>query len=431
MRLLKETRTSKILARRMYLVRCLLALSVILLAARGSRAQGLTPAWVELGEEGKAFARIVVNTPQDCPAIRIDGIGKPMSLRPNMPDGLRPACEFEIPAGARSASVNSQTLALPKNNPAEVIAIGDTGCRIKGRQIQACNDPADWPLREVASSAAAEKPNLIIHVGDYLYRESPCPDASQAQCGGSPAGDNWDAWNADFFEPAAKLLSAAPWAFTRGNHEDCNRAWRGWFYYLDPRPWNGKCEEYSAPYLVKLGDFQLAMLDSASINENVVDEDQLQMMVKQLTSLQAKDAWLVTHHPFWGFYPDKRSGLPKPTTLVLEEAWDRAAPKNFSVILSGHIHLFEYISVDNGRPPQIVAGDGGTQMDVPIEISVKGTTIRGATVNGSRIKEQFGYTMLTKEGKGWHLELKDRGAKALITCTVPKSSESCQSVGTE
>jgi hypothetical protein len=415
----------------MYLVRCLLALSVILLAARGSRAQGLTPAWVELGEEGKAFARIVVNTPQDCPAIRIDGIGKPMSLRPNMPDGLRPACEFEIPAGARSASVNSQTLALPKNNPAEVIAIGDTGCRIKGRQIQACNDPADWPLREVASSAAAEKPNLIIHVGDYLYRESPCPDASQAQCGGSPAGDNWDAWNADFFEPAAKLLSAAPWAFTRGNHEDCNRAWRGWFYYLDPRPWNGKCEEYSAPYLVKLGDFQLAMLDSASINENVVDEDQLQMMVKQLTSLQAKDAWLVTHHPFWGFYPDKRSGLPKPTTLVLEEAWDRAAPKNFSVILSGHIHLFEYISVDNGRPPQIVAGDGGTQMDVPIEISVKGTTIRGATVNGSRIKEQFGYTMLTKEGKGWHLELKDRGAKALITCTVPKSSESCQSVGTE
>jgi predicted phosphodiesterase len=415
----------------MYLVRCLLALSVILLAARGSRAQGLTPAWVELGEEGKAFARIVVNTPQDCPAIRIDGIGKPMSLRPNMPDGLRPACEFEIPAGARSASVNSQTLALPKNNPAEVIAIGDTGCRIKGRQIQACKDPADWPLREVASSAAAEKPNLIIHVGDYLYRESPCPDASQAQCDGSPAGDNWDAWNADFFEPAAKLLSAAPWAFTRGNHEDCNRAWRGWFYYLDPRPWNGKCEEYSAPYLVKLGDFQLAMLDSASINENVVDEDQLQMMVKQLTSLQAKDAWLVTHHPFWGFYPDKRSGLPKPTTLVLEEAWDRAAPKNFSVILSGHIHLFEYISVDNGRPPQIVAGDGGTQMDVPIEISVKGTTIRGATVNGSRIKEQFGYTMLTKEGKGWHLELKDRGAKALITCTVPKSSESCQSVGTE
>jgi hypothetical protein len=431
MQFMKHAQTAKILARRICFVRGLLAAGVFLLVARGSSAQVLTPAWVELGEGGKAFARIVVNTPQDCPAIQIDGVSKPMSLRPNMPGGLRPACEFEIPAGTKSASVNSHALALPKNNPTEVIAIGDTGCRIKGRQIQACNDTAVWPFREVASSAAAEKANLIIHVGDYLYRESPCPEELTTQCGGSPVGDNWEAWNADFFAPAAELLSAAPWAFTRGNHEDCNRAWRGWFYYLDPRPWDGKCEEYSAPYVVKLGNFQLAMLDSASLNENVVDEEQLRIFGMQLASLQAKDAWLATHHPFWGFYPDRRSGLPKPTTPVLEEAWDKAAPKNFSLILSGHVHLFEYVSVDNGRPPQIVAGDGGTQMDVPIKISVKGTTIRGATVNGGRMNGQFGYTMLTKEGKNWHLELKDRSAKVLVTCTVPESSESCQSVGTE
>jgi Calcineurin-like phosphoesterase len=431
MRFLKDIRTAKILARRIYFARGLFVVGVILLAARGSYAQVLTPAWVELGEEGKAYARIVVNTPQDCPAIQIDGVSKPMSVRPNMPVGLRPACESEIPAGAKSASVNSHALALPKSNPTEVITIGDTGCRIKGGQIQACNDPAVWPFREVASSAAAEKPNLIVHVGDYLYRESPCPETLQAQCGGSPAGDHWDAWNADFFSPAAELLSAAPWAFTRGNHEDCNRAWRGWFYYLDPRPWDGKCEDYSAPYVVNLGNFLLAMLDSSSINENVVEEEQLGIAVKQLSSFQVKDAWLVTHHPFWGFYTERRSGLPKPTTPVLEEAWDKAAPKNFSLILSGHVHLFEYISVDNGRPPQIVAGDGGTKMDVPIEISLKGTTIRGATINGNRIKEKFGYTLLTKEGKYWHLELKDQKRKVLVTCTVPGSSESCQSAGTD
>ena len=431
MKFMKYVRTAKILARRNHFFRGLLAAGVFLLVARGSSGQVLTPAWVELGDGGKAFARIVVNTAQDCPAIQIDGVSKPMSLRPNMPGGLRPACEFEIPAGAKSAFVNSHMLALPKNNPTEVITLGDTGCRIKGQQTQACNDSGGWPFREVASSAAAEKANLIIHVGDYLYRESPCPESMTTQCGGSPAGDNWEAWNADFFEPAAELLSAAPWAFSRGNHEDCSRAWRGWFYYLDPRPWDGKCEEYSAPYLIKLGNFQLAMLDSASLNENVVDEEELRITVMQLGSLQAKDAWLATHHPFWGFYPDRRSGLPKPTTPVLEEAWDKAAPKNFSLILSGHVHLFEYVSVDNGRPPQIVAGDGGTQMDVPITISVKGTTIRGATVNGGRMNGQFGYTMLTKEGKNWHLEMKDRSAKVLVTCTVPESSESCQSAGTD
>ena len=430
MRIAKDMHAARKSVRGTYFVRSFLAVGAVFLAARGSCAQALTPAWVELGEEGQAFARIVVNTPQDCPAIEIDGLSKPMSLRPNMPDGLRPACEFAIPAGAKSASVNSPRLVLQKSNPVKIVTIGDTGCRIKGRQIQACNDPAVWPFREVAASAAAEKANLIIHVGDYLYRESECPEASQAQCGGSPAGDNWEAWKADFFEPASRLLSAAPWAFTRGNHEDCNRAWRGWFYYLDPRPWNGKCEDYSAPYIVKLGNFQLAMLDSASINENVVDERELQITVTQLHSLQATNAWLVTHHPFWGFYSDRRSGLPKPTTPVLEEAWDKSAPKNFSLILSGHVHLFEYVTVDNGWPPQVVAGDGGTQMDVPIEISVKGTSVRGATVNGSSIREQFGYTMLTKEGKYWHLELKDRHAKALVACTVPDSSESCQSAGT-
>jgi hypothetical protein len=171
------------------------------------------------------------------------------------------------------------------------------------------------------------------------------------------------------------------------------------------------------------------MLDSSGISENIVAEQQLGILVKQITSLQVKDAWLATHHPFWGFYPDKRSGRPEPTTVVLEEAWNKADPKNIGVILSGHIHLFEYISLDHGRPPQIVAGDGGTQMDVPIEISLKGTTLRGATVSGNRIKERFGYTLLTKEGKNWHLELKDWHRKVLMTCTVPESSEGCQSAG--
>jgi hypothetical protein len=69
---MKGTKTVKILARKIYFVRGLLALSIFLLGARGSFAQGLTPAWVELGEEGKAYARIIVNTPQDCPAIQID-----------------------------------------------------------------------------------------------------------------------------------------------------------------------------------------------------------------------------------------------------------------------------------------------------------------------------------------------------------------------
>ena len=116
--------------------------------------------------------------------------------------------------------------------PSRVVVIGDTGCRIKGTAVQDCNDPSKWPFASVASKAAESKPDLVIHVGDYLYREEPCPAGSQASCGGTPAGDTWAAWNADFFTPAKNLLAAAPWAFARGNHRIVRRcSWRGWFYY--------------------------------------------------------------------------------------------------------------------------------------------------------------------------------------------------------
>jgi len=352
-----------------------------------------------------------------------------MSLRPNMPAGLRPACEFAIPGGAKSASVNARPLALPKPNPARVIVIGDSGCRIKGALAQDCNHPDAWPFPQVASTAAREKANLVLHVGDYLYRESPCPEGSEAKCGGSPAGDNWDAWNIDFFTPAAELLRAAPWVFTRGNHEDCNRTWRGWFYYLYPRPWDGVCKQFPAPYLVELGKFELAVLDTSGIQEIGINQAQIDEFSSQLSSLHPKNAWLSSHYPFWGFVPEVQGGHPLPLVANLEAAWEKSAPSGYTLILGGHIHLFEYVSLDHGRPPQILAGDGGTRLDVPIQASMNGTQIRGARVVGGRSRQQFGYTLMTKEGKSWHLELKDQRQNVLVSCTVPGSSESCQSAG--
>jgi hypothetical protein len=427
----KSSRAFEFLARRTYFFSGGMAACATVLAIVSANGQALTPAWVELGEGGTAVVRIVVNNPQDCPTIQIDGRSRPMSFRQPMPAGLRPVCEFAIASGTKSASVNARPLNLPKPDPTRVIAIGDSGCRMKGRQIQACNDPALWPFREVAASAASEKPELIVHVGDYLYRESPCPEQSQAMCGGSPAGDNWDAWNADFFAPAAELLGASPWVFSRGNHEDCNRSWRGWFYYLDPRPWDGTCEQYSAPYLVKLGEFQLAILDSSATKEHDLDDAQVAVFAAQLAALHPVNAWLATHFPFWGFSSEGAGGLARPLAVTLEAAWEKAAPTGFRLIVSGHVHLFEYVSVDHGRPPQLVAGDGGTQMSVPIETSMNGTEIRGASVIGSRSRQRFGYTLLRRDGSLWHLELKDQRQGMLVSCTVPGSSENCQSAGTD
>ena len=88
--------------------------------------QALTPAWVVLGDGGQAQVRIVVPNPQDCPRIQIDGSEEPMTLRQPMPAGLRPACEFNLPANAKHASVNGQVIPLPHKNPLTVTTLGDT-----------------------------------------------------------------------------------------------------------------------------------------------------------------------------------------------------------------------------------------------------------------------------------------------------------------
>ena len=208
-------------------------------------AQTLTTVWTEVGEQG-TLARVVVNTASDCPSVTIDGMARRMTVRLPVPDGLRPVCELPIPASASAASLPVQgvVLALPHADPSRVVVIGDTGCRVKGGKVQDCNDPAKWPFQRVASKAAESKPDLVIHVGDYLYREEPCPPEARASCGGTPAGDTWEAWDADFFAPAKNLLTAAPWVFARGNHESCDRSWRGWFYYLDPRPFSAVCDAF-------------------------------------------------------------------------------------------------------------------------------------------------------------------------------------------
>ena len=59
--------------------------------------------------------------------------------------------------------------------PRRIVVIGDTGCRLKGKATPGLQRPRTLPFARVAASAAAFKPDLVIHVGDYHYREDPCP----------------------------------------------------------------------------------------------------------------------------------------------------------------------------------------------------------------------------------------------------------------
>jgi phosphodiesterase/alkaline phosphatase D-like protein len=80
-----------------------------------------------------------------------------------------------LPSGITSAVVDGLPLPLPKTYPQRLVVVGDTGCRLKDEEaFQACHDAQAWPFESIARSAARWRPDLVIHLGDYLYRESPC-----------------------------------------------------------------------------------------------------------------------------------------------------------------------------------------------------------------------------------------------------------------
>src|ERR671922_168775 len=221
-------------------------------------------AWVELGPSGAVLARAITQA-DSCPKLTVDKAAARMEERaaPSLPDYPVRSCESALPPAARRVSLAGRRLPLPRRRPRRIVVVGDTGCRLKAVDgFQACNDPRAWPFARVAKSIARWHPDVVIQVGDYLYREEPCPPGNRG-CRGSPFGQNWPTWDADFFSPAAPALRAAPWLFGRGDHELCSRAGPGWFRFLDPGPMPATCQDVTEPYFVDLGRLRMLVLDTA------------------------------------------------------------------------------------------------------------------------------------------------------------------------
>ena len=143
----------------------------------GGSTGPLPPAWLEFGPDGRLIARVIADG--ECPALVADGEAVGMTRRTDASDAFPVvACEATVPFGTETASIFDQGLPLPDGPVRRIAVIGDTGCRVNDweKKYQACNDPEAWPFAQVAQAVAAWDPDLIVHVGDYLYRESPCPD---------------------------------------------------------------------------------------------------------------------------------------------------------------------------------------------------------------------------------------------------------------
>lgn len=422
-------------------------------------------AFVILGVQGSAIARVITAAPS-CPNIRLDKHDMPMQLRaPAATIPLRstrsaPAdskaaafpvltCEAVIPAHTVRAAVYGQTLPLPVKPIRRLVVIGDTGCRLKKSEAayQACNNARQYPFARIAAQAALWKPDLVIHVGDYLYRENACP-ADKPECTGSPWGYGWDAWQADFFQPAAALLRAAPWIMARGNHESCSRAGQGWWRFLDPRPLlsgrdcnlaaNDPVGDYSEPYAVPIGGAtQIIVLDTSNTINQIIPEQDIRAvhysrLYRQLSNLAQQSRYNIgiDHHPLLGFAAERNergAAVLLPGNRGLQSVFARIdpllLPPGMQIMLSGHVHVWEALSFSSPHPAQFIAGFSGTQEDtVPLPASLppdKSPAIGAVVAHFSSWVNGFGYMTMQRTHPGqWEVRIWNMAGKLMNTCHV-------------
>jgi hypothetical protein len=415
------------------------ALALALLALAGcSRAETPKPpelppvadhAWVELTDRG-AEARLITATAA-CPALSVDGKPLPMAQRVGpSADFPLTVCQALLPTTARQASVRGIALPLPVAEPKRILLFGDTGCRLKGLEVQNCDEPKDWPFGVVSRLAAAHHPDLVIHVGDYYYRESPCP-AGRAGCAGSPWGDNWNSWNADFFQPAEPLLRAAPWVMVRGNHEDCQRGGPGWFMLLDAAATPLACPAASAPMKVDVGGLQLYVLDSSGTDDRHAPPEAVAAFSSQLdllkTSPPTEPAWIVTHRPIWGEVPTPVGPIEVPINATEQAAAKGRDLGGVQMVVSGHIHHFASFSFAGNRPPQLIVGTGGDVGELGDSPRFLNDSVNLDGLSARRFGfDRYGFLILEKTGATWAGAFYDVHDHPIANCTLIARALTCQ-----
>ena len=456
-----------------------------------SQTQYIYAAWVIIGSDeagnNRAFARVATSylSPSGqavCPQINIDGRFSKMTMRavagvmPLRPTAFQPSvpanfplstCEAILPAGTQYASVAWQSLPIPKERFDRILLIGDSGCRMDTTNLQNCEDPKEWPFASVAQLGAELNPDLVIHTGDYQYRDVPCSASGKCPIDAqSPWGYGWDTWNADLFTPAAVLFAKAPWLVVRGNHEICSKAGQGWFRFLNPtfytedRSCNNASYDsianYSPTYAVSLGGgSRIVVYDSANVSIGTTVTDPNNNYYRQFVeafTLAANPIFTNTiftnHHPILGYgNPTTSSVPPGNATLqgvmnnVMQKLYPAVSansyyPDSINTVFHGHVHNLQTINfgVNNSpsHPATIVSGADGVTLAEPFPATTppfyKTTSVApGVEVNNMIWNNNFSFALLQRieNSAFWKYTLYNKSGDTFAVCTQAGRQLNC------
>jgi hypothetical protein len=360
--------------------------------------------WVQYEADGLPHVRAMVIGGGACPALIAGGTSTPLAVRAPAADGFPDTvCDLALPANLAGANVAGVALPAIPRAPTTIALFADTGCRLKGADVQACNDPAAWPFPAIVRDIAAAHPDLVIHVGDYYYRESACP--AGVNCTHSPHGDIAASWIADYFGPMQPLFAVAPIVNVRGNHEDCTRSPSGWARYLSGRP-EVACVVHEAPAFIAFDNLLLANVDDATEVTESLPAPPVFATDLALVDARAvrahRETWLLVHRPPVAYEATHHG---------------RSAGSHLAALISGHIHTFGAYALD-GEPPQVLVGMGGDNLAADGELTQLAPF-------GGVTDRHFGYAIFVRNGTGWDITVHDVDTAVHRRCRLDGHALSC------
>jgi hypothetical protein len=173
------------------------------------------------------------------------------------------------------------------------------------------------------------------------------------------------------------------------------------------------------------------MFDSSAADDTMVDPAQVTIYRAQFAEVErlaGPRALFVTHRPMWVF---GHAGVQNGQEVLfrsnpnLEAASENRLPAGVEAVLSGHVHLFELLGFGQDRPPQLVVGNSGTELDPAVTTPLAGLEIGGATVAVGETLDEFGFATLDASDGGWTFRMRALDGDVRVTCEIEGTRVAC------